>query len=70
MASDSTVTVGRTANIVLRTTFKQRSYQSYATTLQLSAKQRALLILFPPFYKGSLEVQSRMLVDELQPAAR
>lgn len=56
--------VGRSAVVALRTTFKQRSYQSYAGTIPLTAKQRALLILFPPFYQGSLEVQSRVLIDE------
>ena len=59
-----TLTVGRSAKIMLRTMVKGRSLQSYAETLQLSGKERALLILFPPFYKGSLEVQSRLLVDE------
>jgi hypothetical protein len=58
------VPFGRAAKVMLRTTFKERSYQSYAGTVQLGAKQRALLILFPPFYKGSLEVQSRLLIDE------
>lgn len=64
-----TLAVGRSAKIVLRTTFKNRSYQAYADTLQLTAKQRALLILFPPFYQGSLEVQSRLLIDEPSGAA-
>jgi hypothetical protein len=59
-----TLPVGRSARIVLRVTMKNRSYQSYAETLQLGAKERALLILFPPFYRGSLEVQSRLLIDE------
>lgn len=59
-----TVAVGRSGKVTLRTTFNKRVYQSYAGTFTLSAKQRALLILFPPFYKGSLEVQSRLLVDE------
>jgi hypothetical protein len=58
------LTVGRSAKIFLRTIFKARSYQSYADTLELKKNERALLILFPPFYKGSLEVQSRLLVDE------
>ena len=64
------IPVGRSAKIALRTTANKRSYQSYAETLQLTGKQRALLILFPPFYKGSLEVQSRLLVDEVAPAPR
>ena len=56
--------VGRTAKIALHTTLKGRTFQSYAENLTLKKNERALLILFPPFYKGSLEVQSRMLVDE------
>ncbi|MDO8541559.1 MAG: hypothetical protein Q7S40_14065, partial [Opitutaceae bacterium] len=59
-----TVAVGRSARVMCRTEVKGKSYQSYASTFQLTPKQRALLILFPPFYKGSLEVQSRLLVDE------
>lgn len=64
-----TMSVGRSAKITLRTTFNKRTYQSFAATVPLTARQRALLILFPPFYKGSLEVQSRVLVDE-PPGAR
>ncbi|MBL9190504.1 MAG: hypothetical protein JNK23_23700 [Opitutaceae bacterium] len=55
--------VGRTATIALRTQAKGRSYQSYAGTTTLKPGERALLILFPPFYQGSLEVQSRLLLD-------
>jgi hypothetical protein len=58
-----TLSVGRAAKITLSTVFKNRSYQSYASTVSLARNERALLILFPPFYKGSLEVQSRLLVD-------
>lgn len=65
-----TLAVGRSAKIALRTTLKNRSYQSYADTVQLARNQRALLILFPPFYQGSLEVQSRLLIDEPPGAAR
>jgi hypothetical protein len=64
------LTVGRSAKIALRTTANKRTYQAYAETLQLAGRQRALLILFPPFYKGSLEVQSRLLIDETPAAAR
>lgn len=60
--------VGRSAKIALSTTFKGRTMQSYSGDLRLKKNERALLILFPPYRKGSLEVQSRMLVDE-PPAA-
>lgn len=60
--------VGRAAKIALHTTVKGRTVQAYADSLQLKKNERALLILFPPFYKGSLEVQSRLLIDE-PPAA-
>jgi hypothetical protein len=62
-----TLSVARTTKILLRTKFKNRSYQSYAGTIELKPGERALLILFPAFYKGSLEVQSRLLVDQPQP---
>lgn len=65
-----TIAVGRSAKIVLRTTVKQRTHQSFAATVPLTTRQRALLLLFPPFYKGSVEAQSRLLVDEpLRPAS-
>jgi hypothetical protein len=63
-----TLSVSRSAAIKLSTVFKQRSYQSYAGTVTLGRNERALLILFPPFYAGALEVQSRLLVDQ-PPAA-
>mgnify|MGYP000529200511 CR=1 FL=1 len=63
------LTIGRSAKITLHTRLKERSYQSYAHTLALSGAERALLILFPPFYKGSVEVQARVLIDA-PPVAR
>jgi hypothetical protein len=65
-----TLAVGRSATIALRTQFKGRTYQSYAGSAALKAGERALLILFPPFYAGSLEVQSRLLVDQPGAAAK
>lgn len=62
-----TLILKSSAKVVLRTSDKGRSYQAYAETISLKKSERALLILFPPFYKGSHEVQSRLLVD--QPAA-
>jgi hypothetical protein len=59
-----TLPVGRSAQITLSTVVKNRTYQSYAATITLDRNQRALLILFPPFYKGGLEVQSRLLLDQ------
>lgn len=59
-----TQNVGRSAKITLSTVFKNRTYQSYAGTATLRPAERALLILFPPFYAGSLEVQSRLLIDQ------
>lgn len=59
-----TLSVGGTASIKLSTVFKQRTYQSYSATATLGRNERALLILFPPFYAGALEVQSRLLVDQ------
>jgi hypothetical protein len=61
---NATLNVGRSAKVLLKTTLKGRTYQSYTEDVKLKKNERALLILFPPFYKGSLEVQSRLLVDE------
>jgi hypothetical protein len=63
-----TMPVGNSAKVTLHTALKGKPYRSYADTVQLGRNQRALLILFPPFYKGSLEVQSRLLIDQ-PPAA-
>ncbi len=56
--------VGRSAKIELHTTFKGRVYQAYAATVALKAGERALVILFPPFNPGSLEVMPRVLLDQ------
>jgi len=58
--------IGRSASVLLRTTVKGRSYQSYTGKIELKSTERALLLLFPPFYKGSVEVQSRLLIDAPQ----
>ena len=59
-----TLAVGNAARVVFTTTLKNRTYQSYSGTLALKRNERALLILFPPFRPGAVEVQSRLLVDE------
>jgi hypothetical protein len=64
-----TLAIGKSAKIVLSTSFKNRTYQSYTSTITLGRNERALLILFPPFYKGALEVQSRLLLDQPPSAA-
>jgi hypothetical protein len=58
-----------TTSLVFRTMVKERSYQSYAGTMMLARNQRGLLVLFPPFNPGSIEVQSRLLLDEPPAAA-
>jgi hypothetical protein len=62
------IPLSKTAPILLTTPLKGRPHQSYVGEVKLKKNERALLILFPPFYKGSLEVQSRLLIDE--PPAR
>jgi hypothetical protein len=49
--------------LVLRTPFRGRSYQAYSETIPLEPSGRALLLLLPPYRAGSLEVQSRLLID-------
>lgn len=65
-----TLAIGNSARIVLRTAVKNRTYQSYTDAVEMDRSQRALLILFPPYYRGSIEVQSRMLLDEPPAALR
>lgn len=62
------VSAGRSARLVLRASFRGRSYLSWHDTIPLGPPDRALLILFPPYLAGSLEVQTRVLLDE-PPAA-
>lgn len=59
-----TLPVGRTTPVSFSTVFKSRAYRSYVGTVTLGRNERALLILFPPFYAGGLEVQSRLLLDQ------
>lgn len=55
--------LGRSALLTLRTKVKNRTYQAYAGNVELGKNERALLLLLPPFYRGSQEVQSRLLID-------
>ncbi len=64
-----TVAVGRSTPVTLTTVFKGRTFRSYAATVALGRNERALLILFPPFNAGSLEVQPRLLIDQPPGAA-
>jgi hypothetical protein len=57
------VAVSRAAKLVLRSPGKGRSVQAFASEISLSRNTRGLLLLLPPFYKNSLEVQSRLLID-------
>ena len=57
------IRVGESATINLRTPFKDRNYQAYAEIIPLGSSGRALLLLLPPYRRGSLEVQSRVLLD-------
>ena len=58
-----TVSIGRSTAITLRTSVKGRAFPAYSGTVQLAPRERALLLLFPPYTKGSVEVQARLLVD-------
>ena len=58
------LSAGRSARLTLRTSFRGRSYLSWHDTITLGPAERALLILFPPYLTGSLEVQTRVLLDE------
>jgi hypothetical protein len=60
----ATFTVGHSAPVALKVPYGGRNYQAYGETIDLEPGERALLILFPPFRAGSLEVQSRLLIDK------
>ena len=64
------IRVGQVAAINLRTPFKARTYQAYAETIALEESGRALLLLLPPYHQGSLEVQSRVLLDAVPDVPR
>ncbi len=55
---------GAETAIALSTTIKGRAYTAYRSTVKLRGRQRALLVLLPPFQAGGVEAQSRLLVDE------
>ena len=57
------INVGNSVRIKLRTVFRERSYQSYAEEFHLERGGRAVVLLLPPYRAGSLEVQSRVLMD-------
>jgi len=61
---------GRKVSIDLRTRYQERSYSSYRDTIILGLGERALVILLPPYHRGSLEVQSRVLIDGPERARR
>ncbi|MDB6092497.1 MAG: hypothetical protein JWM32_59 [Verrucomicrobia bacterium] len=63
-AATANLRVSGPANIKLRTEFSGRSYLACSETVSLKENERGLMILFPPYYPGSLEVQSRMLTDQ------
>lgn len=58
-----TLAIGRSATVALNTVAKNRSYRAYTGAVTLARGERALLVLFPPFYKGAFEVQARLLID-------
>jgi hypothetical protein len=47
----------------LQSTLAARDYRAYSERLEVTGNERPLLVLFPPFYPGSLEVQGRLLVE-------
>ena len=61
------VRVAGSAALRLRTPFRNRSYPAYSDIIDVEASGRALLLLLPPWRRGSLEVQSRVLLDHPEP---
>lgn len=67
------ITLAGATKVALSSVYKGRTYPAYGGTVTLKRNERALLLLFPPFYQGSLEAQSRLLIDYppgLAPAKR
>lgn len=60
---NAALSVGPSSQVELSVHFRGRSYRSYVDTIVREAGERALLILLPPFSPGSVEVQSRLLID-------
>jgi hypothetical protein len=58
----------RAGQLVLRTRFREATYQALSTDWTLAEGERALLLLLPPLRAGTFAVQHRLLVD--RPAAR
>lgn len=56
--------VGKSVRVSFRIHIDNVAYQAYADTIRMGPDGRALLVLLPPFYKGSYEAQSRVLLDE------
>lgn len=57
------IEVRGSTKVQFRTEFKGRSYQSFADVIHVKEGERALLVFLPPFYKGALDVQCRVLLD-------
>ena len=49
----------------LRAALRGRWWTSHTSQFELGAEQRALLVILPPYYPGSPEVQVRRLVDSV-----
>ena len=54
-------------DINLRAQVKGRSYQACALATRVPPAERALLLLLPPYQRGAVEVQWRLLVDKVSP---
>jgi hypothetical protein len=60
----STLKITSAAELLLESQVGSRRFRSYSQSIELAPGERALLILFPPYYRASLEVQARLLIDE------
>jgi hypothetical protein len=57
-----------TVAVQLAVTVRSRRYQAFADRLSAGAGQRGILILLPPYRRGSVEIQYRLLLEEPQSA--
>lgn len=58
---------GASAQVQFDVLFKGRAVRAYSDKIKSGAGRRALLLLLPPYYSGSLELQHRVLADDPSP---
>jgi len=66
--ADRLIPAASGTEINLRVQVKARSYQACSIAVHVLPAERALLLLLPPYQRGAVEVQWRLLTDKINPA--